>query len=440
MRFPRSAVLLLALSSLAAQDADRAVLRLMEGKQRRILHRASVSPELDLVVTAAGLYLGSGDAFYWNQETALGLFLQQRNNPGRVYRIAEEHGRADDTDELLLERATASEVVFSCTPFKGRRCPNLKFAYDMRAKALVKRMDTGAFAMYRVFLEGQKAVLAGADATRLVAVEYRPSIEKQFRILEGAAAPRYTNQFKTMEGVAGLGAQQHREIIVLRPEPPSLSFGPGSRFTLAVRNQAGNSVEDLSLVVTEKEGDTVRRFPLPQSTYDEFAKARPARAKDGYVREHTRIEEHIGPVEIAGGTLWLAKVFYDAEGTTGVGGFGFFDPVTRRYVLFSPPEVKDYSASALLVEPETVWLGLTRGGEYRGFPGGLLRFDRTTHTAAVISLPELIFDIARLGSHLVMATEFGIAVYDGASLRRYFVDETTSGRLRIVEALPAKTQ
>jgi len=41
----------------------------------------------------------------------------------------------------------------------------------------------------------------------------------------------------------------------------------------------------------------------------------------------------------------------------GIGAFGTFDAVTRRYTLFSPPEIARYEISAILVAPATVWLG-----------------------------------------------------------------------------------
>jgi hypothetical protein len=436
----RAAVPLLVLYAWAAQDADRAVTRLMRGKEVRVLHRAGVSAGLDLVVVAAGAYLGPGEAVYWSAETSLGLFLQQRDNAGRIYRIAAESGPAGGGYEIRMERATPTEVVFSLTPEKGRRVPNLKFIYDPRAKALVKRLETCAFSMYRVFPAGQRAVLAGADSSRLIAVEFDPSLDPPFRVLAGAAAAAFTKRLKTSEHITELGTAQRREILILPHDPPSLRFGPENRFTLALRETQGAVPEGPALLIAEKAGAADRRFPLPQSTYDEFAAQRPARVKDGYRREHTRIAESIGPVQLAEGALWIAKSFYDSEGTTGVGGFGYFDTEARRYVLFSPPAVRAWSASSMLVEQEAAWLGLVNHSEWRGFPGGLLRFDRASRTATVLPLPDVIGDIARVGDRLILATEFGIALYDGSTIRRYFIDETTAGRLRVVEAPPSKTR
>ena len=53
----------------------------------------------------------------------------------------------------------------------------------------------------------------------------------------------------------------------------------------------------------------------------------------------------IGPYQIDGARIWFGKNFYDGEGDTGVGAFGYFDTSTRAYTLFSPPathQIKTY--------------------------------------------------------------------------------------------------
>lgn len=432
-------ICLLAISACSAQEADRAVLRLMQGKQVRVLHRAAVNPEFDLVVAAAGSWLSPGEGFHWTSQAELGLFLQPRANTNLVYRITLDRGPADVDCYVLVERVSAAGVVLSCIPDKGVIGPIRKFVYDIRAKALVKRIEYQPFMMHRVFASGARAVLVGTDSSRLLAVEFDASREEPFRILAGAGSERYTRRLKTTTYTIGSGAGQRRQITVQPAKRQAIAFGPDARFLVTPEINPAAASPAQSLVV-ERGRSSPRSFPLPQSSYDEFASARAGRVGDGYARNFTQIEEVIGPAQISGGTLWLAKSFYDGEGFTGVGGFGYFDPDTRRYVLFSPPQVKDWSASALLVEPDAVWLGLVRHDEWRSFGGGLLRFDRVAQTATVIRLRETIGEIARLGNHLVMATEFGIAVYDGARLRRFFVDETTTGQLRIAEAVPGKAQ
>src|ERR1035437_214942 len=87
------------------------------------------------------------------------------------------------------------------------------------------------------------------------------------------------------------------------------------------------------------------------------AAARPRRVKDGYVRAGTEIEDSIGPWQ-EDGQIWFGKTFYDGEGSTGVGGFGYFDMNERRLHMFAPPEIADRSVSAINVGPDAAWMAL----------------------------------------------------------------------------------
>ena len=90
----------------------------------RVLQRASVDPELDLIIalgTPENWPSENGEGGWWGDKTALGLFLQQRSRPNVVYQITVENGMGDVDCYARVERATATDVVLSCTPEKGRR-------------------------------------------------------------------------------------------------------------------------------------------------------------------------------------------------------------------------------------------------------------------------------------------------------------------------------
>jgi hypothetical protein len=367
----------------------------------QLLHRAPVDSELDIVIALGlpkGWQPGTGDGGWWSEKTKVGLFLQRRGEPGLLYKLAAENGFHDADCYARVERATATDVVISCTPEKGRAGPNRKYVYDIRAKAVVKRVDYDPFAMHRAFVSGKKAVLVGSNLHRVVALEYDPEREPAFRLLTGAEAENWTRRVPFTQGTYGIGAEQRK---VIYPEPKQfkpLHFGPGNRFTVS---QDG---------ISERIGGAAKRFPLPEKT-------------------------EIGPRQIVDDTLWYAKTFYDGEGMTGVGGFGSFDTQTREYRTYSPEDIKRWSATAMLVEPEAIWLGLAHRGEYGDSGGGVLRFNRATQKVTRLVLQETVSAIARAGDRLVVATAFGAALFDGGKLRRFFVDETTAGRLRVAEAL-----
>jgi hypothetical protein len=178
----------------------------------------------------------------------------------------------------------------------------------------------------------------------------------------------------------------------------------------------------------------VNNYDLRQSTYDDFARARGRRVKDGYVRDGTVIEEKIGPAQSEGDKFWLGKTFYDGEGNSWVGGFGYFDASNRQYHLYAPPEIADYSVSAILVEPDAVWMGIFRSGEWGGSPAGVLRYDRNTQAVRKYELPDAVYGLMESGSRILAPTSSGIAVIDGDRVSRYFVDRTANGKLRIAEA------
>src|SRR5205085_8919421 len=96
---------------------------------------------------------------------------------------------------------------------------------------------------------------------------------------------------------------------------PEIRFGPANQFRLDPLNSR-------RILETTAAGD--REFLLPQSTYDQFVKARPAKSADSYPPESVTVEENIGPSQVVGSRLWFGKNFYDGEGDVGVGGIGYF--------------------------------------------------------------------------------------------------------------------
>ena len=190
------------------------------------------------------------------------------------------------------------------------------------------------------------------------------------------------------------------------------------------------------LAVHERTGKTARWFTLPQSSYDEFSAARPIRVQGGYSRSITTIEEEIGPWRVVDGTLWFGKTFYDGEGMNGVGGFGSFDTGSRQFIIHSPAEIRDSSVSAMLAETDCIWLGLAHRGEWATSGNGMIQVSYSGEALSRIGLSETVGGISRVEGGLLMATSFGAALFDGQRVRRFFVDQTESGRLRVVEADP----
>ena len=435
----KNLIWLLAGCTMYAAEADRAITPIMKRagpnvNHVRVLHRIQIETDLDLVIAIGTPWdspMGTVDGDLWSDKTAIGLFLQQRDKPELVYQITVAKGSSEGDCYARLERATATDVVISCAAEKSKAGPNRKFVYDIRAKALVKQIDYAPFSMSRLFVTGDKAVLVGSDSRRLVVVEYSPEKATAFRVLRSSEAERWTARVRTTALTSFSGVTQRNDIYMEPETFKAVRFGLNDRFTLAQNDNKG-------LVVMEGNAQHVKNYELPQPGYEEFKLARPGRVKDGYTRAAAKIGGAIGPWQIADGTVWFGKSFYDGEGSTGVGGFGYFDCEEAKYRIYSPAEMADLSVTAILVESDAVWLGLASHGEWGSTGGQVVRFDRATEKVQKIELRGMTSRIARVGGQLLLATEFGIAVVAEGKARRFFVDQTSDGRLRVVETFQGK--
>ena len=432
MRRPLALAILAALAALAAlapiaratdaparSQAELAVLGVLQAQDASlssvdVRHRQAVTGDLDLVVA-----IGGHGGWRLGQPVPrgparLGLFLQHRARPDLVYMLAIEPSPC--CPEPVIERVTATDAVFSCKYEKHQRMPNEKFVYDVRSKALVGRVSYQPFAMSRIFEMPGGAVVVGTDSRRLVAVAFTPGAATPLRILPEHEAVRWFRRVR-VEATDGIKRIPDDWI-------GDYPFGPDRRFTLA-RLREGDAV------IREAGKRTVVR--LPQSTRAELWRARPETFEN--IGTDVRIEEEIGPHEREGDVLWFGKDFYDGEGWCGVGGFGTFDPATRSFSIQSPPEIAGWSVSALDVTPEAAWMALAHFGELDWASGGLLRFDRATGGVRTFELCDVATAIARIGGSTLVATEMGIAIVTAEDeVRRFLVDATTDGRLRIAEA------
>jgi len=175
------------------------------------------------------------------------------------------------------------------------------------------------------------------------------------------------------------------------------------------------------------EGNGTKVYPLPQSSLEEYIRLRPADIKMNPIAATAgryERQEVIGPHQVVGNRLWFGNNFYDGEGDRGVGAFGYFDTETRRYTMFSPPEVAPFEISAILVEPNTVWLGLDVFTEdISTIPGGLAQWDMATHAIRKYPLEFAVARITREGNSLRLTTRGGYAMLTGGKVQRFQTDK-----------------
>ena len=411
----------------AQAEADRAVGAVLqrsnaEVEQVSVLRRASITEELDIVVALGSprnFSVPAGPLVLWTGSQRVGLFLQEKLNPGRLYTLAIRP--ADGNCFARVERVTANGTVIVCAGDNPQSTPlNHKFVYDPRAKALVKYFSYAPFRMAAILPSERGAVFVVSDLETLTAIAYRPESEPQFRILGATEAQPWLAKVRTLEGAVGVA--YNRVLQLVSPEFQPVHFGS---FTLV--HEDGNALGPHLIV---REG--ARRYELPQSTKAAWLAARKVRMFGGPNWPGPEFAEQIGSYQLEDGRLWFGKTFYDGEGASGIGGFGYFDPADRQYHLFTPPEIADWSVTAMLVEPGTVWLSLAHRGEYGGPSGGMLQFDRASQSVRKIDVPDHVARIVRVGGDVLLATDAGIAIVRDGEATRYFVDRTTDGRLRVV--------
>lgn len=176
----------------------------------------------------------------------------------------------------------------------------------------------------------------------------------------------------------------------------------------------------------------LRDHSMPQSTYAEFARARPDRVKDGYTEDGTAIEESPGPYQIVGSRIWFGKRFYDGEGSTGVGGLGYFDTATSRYTLLPVPQMADWSTSAILVDGIDVWAALVGYPEGEAYGGGVIHYDLRRRTTQKFPADDVISRILRFRDRLYLTSKNGAYQIRDAGLIRYRVEPNIDNRFILV--------
>jgi hypothetical protein len=391
-----------------------------------VIRRMRADNRLDLVLAIASRQPQSanpGARYWWSLQDRLGLFLQSRSDPGRVYRLAVEPGPNDDCS-TSIERMTAQELVLSCVGEKWSTYDNRKLVYDIRAKAVVSYFSYPPYWTAQVLRGGggPRFVMANNQQLLLVDVDRETGA---LRVTPDAEAGRVLSQIP-MEA-SSIGDRTFHTPV---PPPDSVAgFGPGQQFGLSKeKNRYGSEYT----VIVGRPGPNQKSYPLAQSDLRTWQQARPDDAKSFSRPDQAEMNEEIGPHLLEGGRLWFGKTFYNSEGATGVGGFGYFDSATANYRLYSPPEIQRWSVSAILVETDCVWLALYRRGEYGNNSGGLLRWDRETAQVRRFAIPDVVTHIAtsftRAGEFVYLGATDGIVVLHGDRITSYFVDRTADGR------------
>lgn len=364
---------------------------------------------------------------FWGEDTfwELGLFLMKGGDPDLAWELAVLG--VEPAGSVNVERAGDRSIVLHFDPEKGG-ANKTKFIFDVPSKRLLKLWDVPLPVRDLLTCNGQLyAVVAHPEQTAVVRLDKGKPI-----------------QVTGVERDSVLAWAEQKPLIDGRD---SLRFGPQGQFKLR-RTHNGTVIE-------ERFGDEIKLYELPKSTFEELARYRPAEARP-HERYHSDLSsspiddeddifegEGIGPYQIVEDRLWFGKSFYDGEGRTGIGGFGYFDSEAKRYVLFSPPEIIPFSVSALFVDERNIWLGLMGQGEWGDSSEGLLKYHRNSGSTKKFGLGEnygfqIIHEIKskRRGFETYLAINAGLFVARNNRLTRYFFEPMLDGGVEIIKNPP----
>ena len=383
-----------------------------ELKHFAILLRRTLDDRRDLLVVFASSRPVVGDPYHgdrwWGKDDWVGAFVQDRDRPATIHAIALIPAKSEEEGVIRIKRVTNGELLLARVPEKGWAADNVELLFDTLAGRLIREIRFAPFRVSRIVEHNGVPHFVATNRKDVVLIRAELS-NAYFRIVKGTLPLADSEEFH------------------------SVRFGPNQRFAL-VQEPGGFFGRSLVILERPAAGKTIR-LPLPQSAVEQYSRSRPAAIRNGWRPDAGSIQEEIGPFQLADGQLWFGKTFYDAEGTTGIGGFGYFDTAGRRYRLYSPPELRDWSVSALLVAPDAVWLSLFHRGEYGDSGGGVIRFDPSTQRVNRYELPSIAKAITRYQDRLYFATSDGVAFFDFDRIREFFIDYNASGEPRLVESV-----
>ena len=185
-----------------------------------------------------------------------------------------------------------------------------------------------------------------------------------------------------------------------------------------------------------QDGDSYLAYPLSQSTPEDLGlHRRRFQATHPLAQDIGRytIRESIDAFVLHANRLWFGKSFYDGEGLTGVGSFGYFDIDQGNYKLIRLPDIADWSTSAILVEEGSVWIGLAQYTEGGDHGGGLLRYDRRTGETRIYPIENVITHILGHDGVIYVGAKRGrlYLLKKGSIVSRYSVEPALEGGFEI---------
>jgi hypothetical protein len=332
--------------------------------------------------------------------------------------------------KVRVLRSAADEIVLARSyDDEGASAPHLKLFVDPGVRT-VRTTQFQPFGVQEVYVDHHVPHFVVGDGKRFLVIRATTTAPFLELLSDSASAP-FVSALPVKVAMVS-----DREVRTIERRRPELVFGPEGTFRWKPLEPGK---------VFEKTASGGKVFPLPQSTQAEWVKARPYAAGKtdthsptdaGFSCPSCQPEESIGPAQIVGSRLWFGKSFIDGEGSTGIGGVGNFDTTSRKFTMLTIPGAVNHSVSALLVEGQTIWIGLLYNSSCSDdLSGGLLRVDRISGESRRYDLSAIASSIVRYEDRVYVATSDGVTVIDRAGeAELFFVDRAQDDSLKLAKS------
>jgi hypothetical protein len=198
--------------------------------------------------------------------------------------------------------------------------------------------------------------------------------------------------------------------------------------TLVVENQTPPGQLHVASRVRVVGSNGEQSYPVPIPTTELNRKMVPEKPRP------LEIENDIGPFAFGGRQIWFANSFPDGEGYSSVGAIGTFDASTHKFEMRYLPEIAPWSGSAILLDGDDIWVGLSRRPEGAEYGVGLLRYNKVTGAVTKYAVADLIHTIDRIGDTIYCGTSNGLYIVRGDQVRQFRFEPDETGKLAMAAA------
>jgi hypothetical protein len=348
-------------------------------------------------------------------ETGVFIVVGRQN---RIYMVIDRYPASIGQPYPRMEPPTANVAYLHTHDDYGYYSGSRKYLYDLYTRRKSTRIDYKQLSLKASAWGGKRLYYAAATEVYPRAFQAIVTVAPR-----GQGSPDF--QVRLLKG------EEPQALVPGLARKPAKEFDLGGGGSLAlIQRQFGPELDGVAIKFPHRNTES---FAVPIVDIDFCMKVRlpvdPLLRRTG--QRPNEIENRIGPVDMDGKTLWFASTFNDGEGWSGLGAIGTFDAAARKYEMRYLPEIARWSGSALRLDGDDVWVGLSCQPEGAVFGGGLLRYNCKTRAVRTYPVKDVIYTIDRAGDALFLGTSHGLYMLRGEALTQYRFEPDEHGRIHV---------